>query len=84
MENHEINFTVFDMMIHHEPMKWQSIETDLKGNIFFLKNINNFVDNYPIHELVGDEIPEEYMFLFEECDTQELKEVRDELLSCLN
>lgn len=84
MENNEMSYSVFDNMIYHEPMRWQTIATDIEGNIFFLNHLNNYIKNYPIYELVGDDIPDEYLFLFEESSPDELKEVRNELLSCLN
>ena len=84
MEKHKINFSVFDIMIHNEPMRWQSIECDIEGNIFFLTHLNNYIDNFPLHDLLIDEIPEEYEYLFSQCSPQELESVRDELLICLN
>lgn len=84
MEKHKINFSIFDVMIHNEPMRWQSIESDIQGNIFFLKHLNNYIKNFPFHNLMVDEIPEEYEYLFSMCSPQDLKAVRDELLSCLN
>jgi len=84
MENNEMTFSVFDNMIHYEPMKWQSLECDIKQNTFFIKHLNNYIKNHPIHELMVDELPEEYEFLFEQCSATDLLEVRDELLSCLN
>jgi hypothetical protein len=84
MEKHQINFSVFDNMIYNEPMRWQSIECDIEGNIFFLTHLNNYIENFPLHDLLIDEIPEEYEYLFSMCSPQDLKAVRDELLSCLN
>jgi|TARA_R110000868_G_scaffold34151_6_gene123470 CDP-diacylglycerol pyrophosphatase len=84
MENNEINFSVFDNMIHTEPMRWQSLECDLEGNTFFLQHINNYLKYNPIHELFVDEVPEEYEYLFEDCTIEELTDIRDELLVCLN
>jgi hypothetical protein len=84
MEKHGINFSIFDIMINYEPMRWQSIECDIKSNTFFLKHLNNYIKNHPIHDLLIDDIPEEYEYLFSQCTPRELKSVRDELLSCLN
>ena len=84
MENHDISFNLFDNMIHNEPMRWQSLECDIEGNTFFLYHLNNYINNYPIHELMVDEIPEEYEYLFGECTIEELTQVREELLVCLN
>lgn len=84
MENNEISFSLFDNMIHTEPMRWQSLECDIEGNIFFLKHINNYIKYYPIHSLMVDDVPEEYEYLFGECTEEELIDVRDELLACMN
>ena len=84
MENNEISFCVFDDMIHNEPMRWQSLECDIDGNIFFLSHLNNYINNFPIHELTVDEIPEEYEYLFGQCTIEELTQVKEELLVCLN
>jgi hypothetical protein len=84
MENYEINFSIFDDMINNDPMRWQSIECDIKENVFFLKHLNNYINNSPIHELMIDEIPEEFEYLFSMCSTKEMKKVKEELLSCLN
>ena len=84
MENNEISFCVFDDMIHNEPMRWQSLECDIDGNIFFLSHLNNYIDNFPIHELTVDEIPEEYEYLFSQCTVEDLTQVKEELLVCLN
>jgi hypothetical protein len=70
MENNEISFAVLDDMIQNEPMRWQSFECDIENN--------------PIHELFVDEIPEEYDYLFDECTLEEIVEIRDEILVCLN
>ena len=84
MENNEISFCVFDDMIHNEPMRWQSLECDIDGNIFFMGHLNNYINNFPIHELTVDEIPEEYEYLFGQCTIEDLTQVREELLVCLN
>jgi|VirMetMinimDraft_7_1064189.scaffolds.fasta_scaffold00214_56 hypothetical protein len=84
MENNEISFNLFDNMIHNEPMRWQSIECDLKDNTFFLHHLNNYIKHNPIHELFVDEVPEEYEYLFEDCTIEELTDIRDELLVCMN
>jgi hypothetical protein len=34
--------------------------------------------------LFVDEIPEEYDYLFDECTLEEIVEIRDEILVCLN
>ena len=84
MENNEISFNIFDNMIHNEPMLWQSLESDIEHNLFFLSHLNNYINNYPIHELTMVDIPEEYDWLFDQCSTEELTQVRDELLVCMN
>lgn len=84
MENNGISFNIFDNMIHNEPMRWQSVECDFEHNLFFLTHLNNYLNNYPIHELMVDDIPEEYDYLFDECTVEELTQVRDELLVCMN
>lgn len=84
MEKNEISFCVFDDMIHNEPMRWQSLECDIDGNIFFLSHLNNYINNFPIHELTVDEIPEEYEYLFNQCTIEDLTQVKEELLVCLN
>ena len=84
MENNEISFAVLDDMIQNEPMRWQSFECDIEGLTYFLTHLNNYIQNNPIHELFVDEIPEEYDYLFEECTLEEIVEIRDEILVCLN
>jgi len=84
MEKNGISFNLFDNMIHNEPMRWQSIECEYEHNLFFLSHLNNYVNNYPIHELMVDEIPEEYDYLFDSCTIEELIQVREELLVCMN
>ena len=84
MENNEISFNLFDNMIHNEPMRWQSLECDIEGNLFFLSHLNNYINNSPIHGLLMEDIPEEYEYLFDQCSTEELTQVRDELLVCMN
>lgn len=84
MENNKINFSIFDEMIHKEPMRWQSIECDIEGNTFFLHHLNNYVNNYPIHDLMVDKTPDEFIYLFSQCTVKDLKQVKEELLVCLN
>ena len=57
---------------------------DIEGNLFFLSHLNNYIDNFPIHELMMEDIPEEYEYLFDQCSTEELTQVRDDLLVCMN
>ncbi len=84
MKKNEISFNIFDNMIHEHPMLWQTLECDIEHNLFFLSHLNNYINNYPIHELMVDDIPEEYDYLFDECTINELSQIRDELLVCMN
>lgn len=81
MEN--FTFAVLDQMVNDDPMKYQSIEVDLEGNIYFLSMLNKHLRKSPIERLV-DRAPEEFEFIFQYSDDAELQYCVESLLSSLN
>ena len=84
MENNEISFNLFDNMIHNEPMRWQSFECDLEAIHFFYITLTITSKTIQFTSCLWMRFLKSMNILFEDCTIEELTDIRDELLVCLN
>jgi len=71
-------------LAYENPMKWSAIEADIHTSQFYINRASRWVSMTEIERLLDDETPEEFQYIFDETDDEDIIETLMDIWSVLN
>jgi len=76
--------TFIEHLAYENPMKWSAIEADIQTSQFYINRASRWVSMTEIERLLDDETPEEFQYIFDETDDEDIIETLMDIWSVLN